>query len=129
MKIEHIALWTRNLERMKQFYGEFFDGKADTGYSNQKTGFRSYFLTFASGVRLEIMYKPDLGVGLNGNDFPPTGYAHIAFAVGSRAGVVELTERLRAKGYQVLSAPRTTGDGYYESCILDPDGNRVEITE
>lgn len=128
MQIEHVALWTRDLERMKQFYGKFFGGEAGEMYHERETGFRSYFIKFASGARLEIMGKPVVGEGTYNDDKPPAGYAHLAFAVGSEAGVDELTARLKAEGYPVLSGPRRTGDGYYESCVLDPDGNRVEIT-
>jgi lactoylglutathione lyase len=128
MQIEHIALWTRDLEGMKRFYGEFFGGVAGEMYHNPKTGFKSYFISFGSGVRLEIMGKTVVGEGIYNDDMPLAGYAHLAFAVGSEAGVDELTARLVAGGYPVASGPRRTGDGYYESCVLDPDGNRVEIT-
>ena len=128
MKIEHIALWVKDLERMKRFYQECFDGEAGEMYTNPRTGFRSYFIKFSSGARLEIMNQPELGDGADVNHNPPTGYAHLAFGVGSRTGVDELTGRLREQGYPVVSGPRTTGDGYYESCVLDPEGNRVEIT-
>lgn len=128
MKIEHIALWTLDLERMKRFYGGFFNGVVGEMYHNQKTGFRSYFISFGSGARLEIMGKPVVGEGVCNDDMPLAGYAHLAFAVGSEAEVDDLTARMRAKGYPVVSEPRRTGDGYYESCVLDPEGNRVEIT-
>jgi lactoylglutathione lyase len=128
MRIEHIALWTRDLERMKRFYEDFFGGKAGEIYYNQKTGFKSYFVSFGSGARLEIMGKPAVDEGVYNDDAPLAGYAHLAFAVGSEAGVDELTARLVDQGYPVVSGPRRTGDGYYESCVLDPDGNRVEIT-
>ena len=125
MHIEHIAIWTHDLEQLKAFYETYFEGTAGDKYINAPKRFESYFLTFASGARLEIMHSPDVTP-------PPenthTGYAHLALAVGSEAQVDALTARLQGSGYQVVSGPRHTGDGYYESCILDPDGNRVEIT-
>jgi lactoylglutathione lyase len=126
MHIEHIALWTRHLEEMKTFYQIYFSGHAGQKYINPTTNFESYFMTFASGVRLELMRAPDV------EDAPSAGrvvgYAHFAFSVGSREKVDRLTQRLAADGYKVVGQPRTTGDGYYESVVLDPDGNRVEIT-
>ncbi|MCX7920528.1 MAG: VOC family protein [Clostridia bacterium] len=127
MRIEHIALWTKNLEQLKEFYIEFFGGKANEKYHNSKTEFESYFLTFDSGARLEIMRAPSLNSKVN-EDAPFTGYVHMAFSTGSKEGVDTLTDKIRERGYKVISGPRQTGDGYYESCILDPDGNVVEIT-
>lgn len=127
MKIEHIALWTTNLERIKEFYEKYFGGKSGERYHNENTGFESYFITFDSGARLEIMTSPNLSAKEN-NDSSAYGYAHIAFSVGSRESVDALTEILKGEGYKVISGPRVTGDGYYESCVMDPDGNRVEIT-
>jgi lactoylglutathione lyase len=127
-KIEHIALWTKNLERMKDFYVEFFDGRANEKYVNRKTGFESYFMAFDSGARLEIMYKSSIPENRNDVDTQYTGYIHVAISTGSRESVDELTNRLRERGYRVVSEARQTGDGYYESCVLDPDGNRIEIT-
>lgn len=128
MHIEHMALWTRDLERMKRFYEEFFGGVAGDMYHNPNTDFRSYFISFNTGARLEIMSKMVIGEGVYDDDLPLVGYAHLAFAVGSEAGVDELTARLAKEGFPVVSGPRRTGDGYYESCVLDPEGNRVEIT-
>jgi lactoylglutathione lyase len=125
MHIEHIAIWTRDLERLKAFYETYFDGQANEKYVNAAKQFESYFLTFASGARLELMQVPSI-LESHGES-QATGYAHLAFSVGSEAQVDALTARLREAGYQVASAPRHTGDGYYESCVLDPDGNRVEI--
>lgn len=124
--IEHVALWTKDLERMKAFYSQFFGAEAGQKYINEKRGFESYFLTFQSGARLEIMALPSLRSRTN--DGPRAGYAHIAIAVGSREEVDSLTSRLSSHGYSVVSGPRQTGDGYYESVVLDPDGNEVEIT-
>jgi lactoylglutathione lyase len=128
MRIEHLAIWTPNLERPRQFYERYFEGRANTKYVNPRKQFESYFLTFADGARLEIMQT--LSVPLSANDVEQqfTGYIHAAFSVGSREAADALTDRLRADGYPILDGPRTTGDGYYESTTLDPDGNRIEIT-
>ena len=128
MKIEHVALWTKHLEILKNFYAEFFGGTPNNKYRNPRTGFESYFLTFDSGARLELMDMPSVAVNPNDPEKQYTGYAHLAFSVGSRDEVDALTKRLSERGYRVVSQPRQTGDGYYESCVLDPDGNRVEIT-
>ena len=129
MKIEHVALYTDKLEEMKDFYTCFFKGKASSKYVNDAKGFESYFITFASGARLEIMRQQGLDSRRTLNDTQYLGWSHIAFSVGSKEQVDQLTRILEERGFQKVSGPRTTGDGYYESCILDPDGNRVEITE
>ncbi|MBR5722453.1 MAG: VOC family protein [Oscillospiraceae bacterium] len=126
MKIAHIAVFVRELEQARDFFIEYFGGRANEGYHNPKTGFRSYFIRFDDGAQIELMHRPELSDGTHGGSF---GYAHIAFSVGSRAAVDQLTERLRAAGYAVISGPRTTGDGYYESCIAAFEGNLIEITE
>lgn len=128
MTIEHVAIWTKDLERLKDFYIEFFGGKANAKYINHKNSFESYFLTFDSGARLELMQKPS--VPANGNDTVEQylGIIHLAFSTGSSENVDLLTEKLAAYGCQVLRGPRVTGDGYYESEVLDPEGNRLEIT-
>ena len=126
MKIEHTAMYVADLESAKDFFVKYFGGRANDIYHNHKTGFRSYFITFDEGARLELMNKPN--VTSIDNFAEHTGYAHIAFSVGSKEKVDELTERLRNEGYSIISEPRTTGDGYYESCVLDIEGNRVEIT-
>lgn len=128
MRIEHVALWTHDLERLRRFYETYFEGTANTKYVNPRTQFESYFLIFADGARLELMRRPDVPHSKNDIEQQFTGYIHLAFSVGSRAAVEALTERLRADGYRILDGPRTTGDGYYESVVLDPDGNRIEIT-
>ncbi len=128
MRIEHIAIWTHDLERLRRFYETYFDGKANTKYVNPRKQFESYFMTFASGARLELMHLPTIPLSRNDVERQFTGYIHLAFSVGSRAAVDALTDRLRDDGYRVLDGPRTTGDGYYESIVLDPDGNRLEIT-
>lgn len=127
MTIEHVALWTADLERARQFYEQYFAATAGPRYHNPTKNFTSYFLRFASGTRLELMHRPALLPAADPAT-PAGGYAHLAFATGSRAAVVALTERLRAAGYPVLGEPRTTGDGYYESVVADPDGNPIEIT-
>lgn len=126
MKIEHIAMYVNDLERTKEFFIKYFDAKSNAGYHNKSTDFKSYFLTFGDGARLEIMNKPCM-VDME-KDTARTGYIHIAFSVGSKENVDILTDRLKADGYDVISGPRTTGDGYYESCIIGIEGNQVEIT-
>lgn len=127
MKINHIALYTNDLEKMKQFYQTYFEAKANNGYHNINTGLKTFFLTFEDLTRLEIMMRPNME---QQNSSPVhLGYIHLAFSVGSKQKVDFLTEMLEKDGYTILSRPRTTGDGYYESCILDPDGNQVEIVE
>jgi len=123
--LEHAALWTPDLERARAFYETYFDATAGEKYVNPDTDFASYFLTFEDGARLELMHTPDLTPAAA---HPAAGYAHVAIALGSEAAVDRLTERLREDGYPVLDGPRRTGDGYYESVVEDPDGNRVELT-
>lgn len=126
MKIEHIALYVNNLEDARNFFIRYLEAKSNDGYHNPRTNFRSYFLSFNDGARLEIMNKPEM------QDMPKelarTGYAHIAFRVGNKEKVDALTAKLEADGYEVISGPRTTGDGYYESCIVAIEGNQIEIT-
>lgn len=126
MKIEHIALYAEDLEETKNFFIKYLGAKANNGYHNPRTNFRSYFLSFEDGARLEIMQRPEM-VNLP-KEAARTGYAHIAFSVGSRERVDALTAELKADGYDVVSGPRITGDGYYESCIVVMEGNQVEIT-
>ena len=126
MKIEHIALYVHDLDGAKDFFCRYFGAKANDGYHNRRTDFRSYFLTFDDGTRLEIMHKPALE---DAEKIPNrTGYIHLAFRAGSRETVDSLTIQLAADGYPTLSGPRTTGDGYYESCVLGFEGNLIEIT-
>lgn len=126
MKIDHIALYVNDLDGAKYFFETYFQAVSNKAYHNQTTDFRSYFLTFSNGSRLEIMTKPDLTD--SGNLLDRFGYAHIAFSVGSKDAVDALTARLKAGGYPTLSGPRITGDGYYESCVLGFEGNIIEIT-
>lgn len=126
MKIEHIALYVNDLERARDFFVRYLGGVPNAGYHNDRTGFRSYFLQFGDGARLELMCKPGM------DDAPKplarTGYAHIAFSLDSKEAVDALTAALRADGYAVASGPRTTGDGYYESCVVAVEGNQIELT-
>ena len=126
MKIEHIALYVCDLEGARAFFETYFSARAGEMYRNPKTGFRSYFLTFDGGTRLEIMHRPDTAVV--DNAMPHTGYIHTAFSVGSRQEVDALTERLKNDGYEIASGPRTTGDGYYESCVVGFENLLIEIT-
>lgn len=128
MRIEHVAIWTHDLERLRQFYETYFGGTADAKYHNLSTNFQSYFLTFETGARLELMQMPNIPASQNDVQKQFTGLIHMAFSVGSEEVVNQLTERLRANGFPILDGPRRTGDGYYESVTLDPDGNRIEIT-
>ena len=125
-KIEHIAMYVNDLEKTRNFFMKYLGAKSNEGYHNLKTNFRSYFLSFDDGARLEIMNKPEMP------DLPKelarTGYAHIAFSVGSKEKVDALTVELKTAGYEVISGPRTTGDGYYESCIVAIEGNQIEVT-
>lgn len=126
MKIEHIAMYVNDLEQARQFFEKYFGGHSNDLYCSKKTDFRSYFISFEDGARLEIMTKP--GLEDEEKKLARTGYIHLAFSVGSREAVDRLTERLRGDGYQVLSGPRTTGDGYYESCVVGIEGCQIEIT-
>ncbi len=126
VKIEHVALYVNDLKKARDFFVKYFGGKSNDGYHNVKTDFRSYFIAFDDGARLEIMNKPEM------SDLPKnlarTGYVHIAFSVGSKEKVDTITTQLKADGYEVISGPRTTGDGYYESCVVAIEGNQIEIT-
>ena len=126
MKIEHIAMYVNDLEATRDFFVKYFDATSNDGYHNKITDFRSYFLTFEDGARLEIMTRPNMVD--DSKDLQRTGYIHLAFSVGSKEKVDELTARLKNDGYEVTSGPRTTGDGYYESCVVGVEGNLVEIT-
>jgi lactoylglutathione lyase len=127
MRVEHIALWTHDIDRLRTFYERYFEAQASPLYrSRTRADFTSCFLQFPSGgARLELMSTGDLASAPRG---PAVGYTHVALAVGSEAAVDALTARLQADGVRILGAPRRTGDGYYESVIADPDGNTVEIT-
>lgn len=129
MKIDHIAIWTKHLESMRHFYEHYFDGKAGVKYINPRKNFESYFVEFDGGARIEIMEKLEVDSKLHDDVENYLGITHFAISTGSKQMVDDLTTQLRADGYKIIGEPRTTGDGYYESVVLDPDGNKVEITE
>ena len=126
MKIDHVAMYVQDLERTRDFFIRYFDARSNELYHNKNTNFRSYFLSFEDGSRLEIMNIPELPQSATPIQHP--GFIHIAFSVGSKENVDALTTRLESDGYRIHSGPRTTGDGYYESCIVDFEGNLIEIT-
>lgn len=126
LRIEHVALWVRDLEGMRAFYVERLGGRSGAPYHNARTGFRSYFVSFSEGARIELMSGVD-GV----HDSPRgtvAGYAHVALSLGSRAAVDDLVRDLEQAGVVIAGRPRTTGDGYYEAVVEDPEGNRIELT-
>ncbi|MGI9530460.1 VOC family protein [Lutimonas sp.] len=126
MKLEHIGIWTKDLEVMKQFYTTYFGMQSNEKYVNSKKGFSSYFLSFESGARIELMHRAD--IVSNGGGVQQLGIAHLAISLGSESKVTDLTERLRAMNFRIIGEPRTTGDGYFESVIEDPEGNWIELT-
>ncbi|WP_461147424.1 VOC family protein [Spirosoma pulveris] len=128
MRIEHLAIWVRDLEKMRTFYETYFLASSNDKYINVVKGFSSYFLTFPSGgARLELMQMPGIPNSQNNALLQFTGIIHFALSVGSEAAVDALTDQLRTDGYTVVGEPRRTGDGYYESVVLDPEENRIEI--
>jgi lactoylglutathione lyase len=128
MHIEHLALWTDDLDRLTSFYVKYFAAQVGARYESPAKGFESYFLSFASGARLEVMHTTSLSPVVLPAGAQRMGLTHFAIAVGSEQNVDELTARIQSDGVEVLDGPRRTGDGYYESVVLDPDGNRIEIT-
>jgi lactoylglutathione lyase len=128
MRIEHVAIWTGDLERLKRFYTKYFNCIVGNKYCNKSNDFESYFLSFDNSARLELMQMPSIPDNLNDPKIQYEGIIHIAISVGSKENVVEITEKLRSDKYTIVSEPQTTGDGYFESGVLDSDGNRVEIT-
>ncbi len=127
MKIDHIAIWTTNIERLKNYYITFFGAKSNELYINEESGFSSYFLSFDSGTRIEIMNRPHIPENLNDIIKQYLGYIHIALWIETKQEVNNKLELLKNAGYPILRGPRITGDGYYEFETLDPDGNRLEI--
>lgn len=127
MYIEHIAMYVKDLEKAKDFFVKYFRCTSNDGYYNNSTGFRSYFLSFDEGARLEIMNTPNVTEG--NQQLIEKGYAHIAIRMGSKEAVDKLTATLKKDGYDIMKGPRTTGDGYYESCIVGIEGNQIELTE
>lgn len=126
MKIEHVAMYVNDLEGAKYFFEQYLGAVSNEMYHNKTTGFKSYFLSFDDGARLEIMNRPDMDD--DDKSLQRTGYIHIAFSAGSREKVDLLTAQLKKDGYEIITGPRTTGDGYYESCIAVIEGNQIEIT-
>ncbi|HEM5051139.1 TPA: VOC family protein [Streptococcus suis] len=126
MKIEHVAIYTQDLEGMRNFFENYFNATSNQLYHNLKTSFKSYFLTFEDGVRLEIMTRDD--VVDKPSQLNHLGLIHLAFSLGSKEAVDSLTARLQQDGYPILSGPRITGDGYYESCVLGFDDIQIELT-
>ncbi len=125
MRLEHVALYVEDLEAMRAFYCEHLGATSNAKYHNLKTGFQSYFLSFEDGARVEIMSHPESVP--SGRQERALGYSHLSFSLGSRVAVDEKTRRLADAGVRVISQPRQTGDGYYESVILDPEGNQIEL--
>ena len=128
MKIEHIAIWTKDIEGMKKFYIKFFKMISNQKYINEKKKFNSYFLSFENGARIELMNRPDI-TELHDKSEIKLGLTHFTISVGNKEKVDQLTDQIRENGYDVIGEPRMTGDGYYESVISDPEGNLIEITE
>ena len=128
MKIEHIAIWSKDIETLKAFYERYFNASVNQRYENTSKGFASYFLSFKKGARLELMQMGGIEELKKSPNQQFTGLTHFAISVGSEKAVVELSTRLQTDGHIVLDGPRRTGDGYYECVVLDPDGNRIEIT-
>ena len=128
LRVDHVGIWTGDLEGMRDFYVTYLGGSCGPLYENPRKGFRSYFISFAEGARLELMSRAQ-GYPSSKPGAEAAGYAHVAYRVGSREAVDALTARLQAAGISVVDGPRVTGDGYYEVVIVDPEGNRVEIVE
>ena len=128
MKIEHIAIWVTDLEKTKEFYEKYFEASSNTKYHNKSKNFQSYFLSFQNGCRLELMHNIGINESSKNNEKQKLGIIHFAISVGTKEKVDALTNLLRTDGYKIIGEPRTTGDGYYESVIVDPENNIVEIT-
>lgn len=127
MTLDHVAIWTSQLEVLRDFYVKYFGGKANKKYTNKETGFESYFLTFESGSRLELMQKPGIPENLNDTIIQYQGIIHLSFGVGNMEMVIQKSQQLAEDGYRILRGPRKTGDGYFEFETLDPDNNRIEV--
>lgn len=136
MKIEHVAIWAKDIDKVCEFYRKYFGGEVQPLYHNPTKQFTSRFVTFESGARLEVMHRPDIDADVGTEamfhveQFPSEhlGFSHLSFSVGSKEDVDRLTQKMSEDGIAIVGEPRTTGDGYYESVVLDPEGNRVEIT-
>jgi lactoylglutathione lyase len=127
IRIEHVSMWSEDIERLAAFYVHYFGATVGDKYTNPKKGFESYFLSFAGGARLELMSTTILAPVRTDRGAQRMGLTHLALTVGSERSVKDLTSQLRNDGFEVVDGPRRTGDGYYESVVLDPDGNRIEI--
>jgi lactoylglutathione lyase len=127
MILEHVAIWTDQLEKLREFYIKYFSGVSNVKYVNEKKGFESYFIHFQSGARLELMSRPGIPVNLNNPRDQYKGIIHLAFGLATMDEVDEKCKELRAAGFPILSGPRRTGDGYYEFETMDPDNNRLEV--
>jgi len=125
MQIAHIAIWTKDLETMKEFYKNYFGGESSGKYTNPVTKYKSYFIGFKGGTKLELMSKPSVADPVEPGE--RLGLSHISFKLNSTDAVISLTEKIRSDGYTIVSEPRITGDGYFESVVLDAEGNRVEL--
>jgi len=125
MNIAHIAIWTKDIESMKDFYTRYFKGVSNEKYTNPIKGFESYFISFESGAQLELMRKESVDTSLETEE--RLGITHIAFKLGSKDAVLSLTEKLRSDGFSIVGEPRTSGDGYFESVVLDVEENRIEL--
>ena len=128
MVIDHIAIWTENLEELKDFYSQYFNGILGEKYVNKQNGFQSYFITFITGSKLEIMMMPNIPNNLNNSTKQYKGIIHLAFGLDSINAVDLKAKEFESNGFQIINGPRVTGDGYYEFEIFDPDNNRVEIS-
>lgn len=128
MKIEHLAIWVKDIELMKDFYCNYFQATANKKYINDSKQFQSYFLSFDGGPRLELMQMPTVPGSTNNAYDQFTGLIHFAILLGSKEKVDAMTEQFRSNGFEILDGPRYTGDGYYEAVILDPEKNRIELT-
>ena len=129
MIFEHTAIWTDNLEALKDFYVKYLDGRSNNIYTNEKKQYQSYFISFGSGARLELMTRPNIPENQNDTiSSQHIGIIHLAFEAATKQEVDEKARLFTTNGFQILDGPRTTGDGYYEFVTLDPDNNRIEIT-
>jgi lactoylglutathione lyase len=128
MKIEHAAIWVNDIDKVCEFYRKYFGGVVQPLYHNPTKQFTSRFVTFESGTRLEVMHRPDITPTFHVEHSEHLGFAHLCFSVGSKEDVDRLTRQMSEDGIQVVGQPRTTGDGYYESVVLDPEGNRIELS-
>ena len=128
MRIEHIAIWVTDLERMKEFYITYFNALPNEKYINKEKNFESYFLSFESGARLELMKMPAIPDSKDDPYKQYKGFIHLAISVGTKDKVNSVTDQLKRDGFEILGEPKETGDGYYESIALDPENNRIEIT-